>query len=375
VTLHVAVIGAGAFGGWTALHLRRAGHRVTLVDAWGAGNSRASSGGETRVIRGMYGGERLYVELTLRSFALWWEHEQRCGRRLYHRIGALWMYAGDDQYARSTLPLLRAAGLEAAELTLEEAGRRWPQIDFTGVRTAFYEAEAGYLLARQGCETVREAFVAEGGEFRIAQARADPAAGGGLRAVALSDGDMLRADRFVFACGPWLGAVFPDVVGRRVTPTRQEVFFFGLPAGDRAYDEGECPVWVDRGERFIYGIPGNEGRGFKVADDTRGPDIDPTTEERLVSVEGLARARDLLRRRFPGLASAPLVESRICQYEQSPDGDFILDRHPLVDNVWLAGGGSGHGYKMGPAVGEHVARLVLGSAQPEPKFSLGRLVV
>lgn len=372
MTLHVAVIGAGAFGGWTALHLRRAGHRVTLVDAWGAGNSRASSGGDTRVIRGMYGGERLYVELTVRSFALWWEHEQRCGRRLYHRLGALWMYAGDDQYARSTLPLLRAAGLEASELAVADASRRWPQIDFTGVRTVFYEAEAGYLLARQGCETVREAFVAEGGEYRLAHARPSPLAGGGLRSVALSTGEELHADRFVFACGPWLGAVFPDAVGSRVTPTRQEVFFFGLPAGDYAYDETEFPVWIDNGDRFIYGIPGNERRGFKVADDTRGPAMDPTTAERLVSAEGVARARELLRRRFPGLATAPLVESRVCQYEQSPDGHFILDRHPLADNIWLAGGGSGHGFKMGPAVGEHVARLVLGAAEPEPKFSLRR---
>ncbi|HET8625470.1 MAG TPA: FAD-dependent oxidoreductase [Gemmatimonadales bacterium] len=373
MTLQVAVVGAGAFGGWTALHLRRAGHRVTLVDAWGAGHSRASSGGETRVIRGMYGGERLYVELTIRSFALWWEHEQRCGRRLYHRLGALWMYAGDDRYARATLPLLRAAGLEAAELSTTDAARRWPQIDFTGVRTVFHESEAGYLLARQGCETVREMLVAEGGEYLVAHARPEPIQGGGLRGIALSSGATLRADRFVFACGPWLGTVFPDVIGRRVTPTRQEVFFFGLPPGDRAYDEGECPVWVDHGERFIYGIPGNERRGFKVADDSRGPPIDPTTEERLPSAEGLARARDVLRRRFPGLTTAPLVEARVCQYEQSPDGDFILDRHPLADNVWLAGGGSGHGYKMGPAVGEHVARLVLGTAKPDAKFSLGRL--
>ncbi len=372
MTLHVAVVGAGAFGGWTALHLRRAGHQVTLLDAWGAGHSRASSGGETRVIRGIYGGERLYVEMTVRSFALWWEHELRCGRRLYHRTGALWMYAGDDRYARATLPLLRAAGLDAAELSPADAARRWPQIDFGGVRTVFHESEAGYLLAREGCETVREAFVAEGGDYRVALARPAPLDGGGLRSLALADGDTLRADRFVFACGPWLGGVFPDVVGHRVQPTRQEVFFFGLPAGDRSYDEGACPVWVDNTDRFMYGIPGNDRRGFKVADDTRGPPIDPTTEERLPSADGIARARELLRRRFPGLAGAPVVEARVCQYEQSPDGDFILDRHPGADNVWLAGGGSGHGFKMGPAVGEHVARLVLGTAEPEAKFSLRR---
>ncbi|HEU5170209.1 MAG TPA: FAD-dependent oxidoreductase [Gemmatimonadales bacterium] len=372
MTPHVAVVGAGAFGGWTALHLRRAGARVTLLDAWGAGNSRASSGGETRVIRGIYGGERRYVELTLRSLALWREAERRWGRRLYRCTGAVWMFHGDDAYARTTLPLLRAAGLPAVELTVAEAASRYPQIDFSGVRSVFVEAEAGYLLARQACEAVREALVAEGGEYRTAAAEPARPAKGGLGSLRLADGSALHADRFVFACGPWLGAILPDVVGERVRATRQEVFFFGLPRGDTRYDEGTMPVWVDHGARFMYGIPGNERRGFKVADDTRGPVIDPTTEERLPTADALARARALLRTRFPGLADAPLVEARVCQYEQTPDGHPILDRHPDADNVWIAGGGSGHGFKMGPAVGEQVARLVLGDGAPDPFFSLGR---
>jgi sarcosine oxidase len=369
---HVAVIGAGAFGGWTALHLLRAGARVTLLDAWGPGNARASSGGETRVIRGIYGGNRRYVELAARSFALWWEHEARWQRRLYHRTGALWMFSGDDGYARSTLPLMREIGLEVAELAPSDVAKRFPQIDLAGVRSAFYEIEAGYLRARQACETVVEGFVAEGGEYRVLSVRPTPVSGGGMRRLALADGTTLEADRFVFACGPWLGQLFPDVIGARVTPTRQEVFFFGPPPGDTRFDDGHCPVWMDFGERFVYGIPGSDRRGFKVADDTRGPAIDPTTEERLPTPAAIARARELLARRFPALAGAPVLETRVCQYEQTPDGHFILDRHPAADNVWLAGGGSGHGFKMGPAVGELVAALVLGTGQPEQQFSLAR---
>jgi glycine/D-amino acid oxidase-like deaminating enzyme len=372
MALHVAVVGAGAFGGWTALHLRRAGARVTLLDAWGAGNARASSGGETRIIRGIYGGNRRCVELTARAFGLWWEHEERWSRRLYRRTGALWMFAGDDVYARSTLPLLREVGLEVAELTPADAARRYPQIDFAGVGSAFFEIEAGYLLARQACEAVRAGFVAEGGEYRVSVARPRPVEGGGLRELVLADGTPLRADRFVFACGPWSGELFPDVIGDRIVATRQEVLFFGPPKGDTRFDEEACPVWVDYGERFFYGIPGNERRGFKVADDTRGPRIDPTTEERVPTAEAIARARQLLARRFPALAKAPVVETRVCQYEQTPDGQFILDRHPGADNVWLAGGGSGHGFKMGPAIGEVVASLVLGRSEAEPQFSLRR---
>jgi sarcosine oxidase len=373
MALHVAVIGAGAFGGWTALHLVRAGARVTLLDAWGPGNARASSGGETRVIRGIYGGSQRYVELTARSLALWWEHEARWQQRLYHRTGALWMFSGDDAYARSALPYLREIGLEVAELTPADAARRYSQIHFAGVRTAFYEIEAGYLLARYACELVRQGFVSEGGEYRVASVRPGSVGGGGMRELVLSDGTKLQADRFVFACGPWLGQLFPDVLGERIMPTRQEVFFFGTPRGDIRFDDSHCPVWMDFTDRFLYGIPGNEHRGFKVADDTRGPPIDPTTEERLATPEALARARALLARRFPALVDAPVVETRVCQYEQTRDGHFILDRHPTAENVWLAGGGSGHGFKMGPAVGELVAGLVLGAAQPEPQFSLARL--
>jgi glycine/D-amino acid oxidase-like deaminating enzyme len=372
VPIEVVVVGAGAFGGWTALHLLRSGAKVTLLDGWGPGNSRASSGGETRVIRGIYGGNRRYVELTARAFALWWEHEARWQRRLYHRTGALWMFSGDDTYARSTRPALREVGLEVAELTPADAAARFPQIDFTGIKTTFYEIEAGYLLARQACQTVCDGFVAEGGDYRPLGAEPGTLGGGALRDVRLSDGSRLHADRFVFACGPWLGQLFPDVVGDRIAPTRQEVFFFGPARGDVRFDDSHCPVWIDYGERFVYGIPGNQHRGFKVADDTRGPRIDPTTEDRMPTKDALARARELLVRRFPALARAPVVESRVCQYEQSPDGHFILDRHPGAENVWLAGGGSGHGFKMGPAVGQLVAGMVLGTEEPEAQFSLSR---
>ena len=128
------------------------------------------------------------------------------------------------------------------------------------------------------------------------------------------------------------------------------------------------------GKRWFYGIPGNRWRGFKLADDTRGAVIDPTTMERKISGEGLAAARAYLRLRFPQLADAPLVDSRVCQYENSTDQNFILDRHPEAGNVWIIGGGSGHGFKHGPALGEMVSDAVLGSKQPPSEFKLGRLL-
>ena len=367
----VVVVGAGAFGGWTALMLRRRGARVTLVDAWGPGNSRASSGGETRVIRGVYGGDRIYTAMARRSFELWHENETRWKKTLYTRTGALWMVADAGEFVRTSLPFLKEFAFPYEELTPAEAGKRYPQIAFDGIRWALLEKEAGFLLARRSCADVVDGLVAEGGEYRQGQASPGEIASGRLAGVALSDGTRLTADAYVFACGPWLPKIFPALLGARIAPTRQEVFFFGTPAGDPRFSEGQMPVWVET-PRFFYGIPGNERRGFKIADDARGPAFDPTTGDRTVSAEGLKSAREYVARRFPALASAPLVESRVCQYENSTDHHFIVDRHPEAANVWILGGGSGHGFKHGPAVGELAAGNVLGDKPLEPAFALSR---
>jgi glycine/D-amino acid oxidase-like deaminating enzyme len=369
----VVVVGAGAFGGWTALYLLRRGARVTLLDAWGPGNSRASSGGETRVIRGTYGPDRVYTRLVARALELWRENESRWGRRLYHRTGALWMVGRRDaSYEDAALPILRDAGLAFERLTAAEAARRFPQISFERVEWAILEKDAGYLTARRACEAVLDGFVAEGGEYR--QLSASPAAieGGRMTALSLSNGGRLQADAYVFACGPWLPKIFPEELGDLIRPTRQEVFFFGTPPGDGRFSEEEMPAWIDHGERIFYGIPGNQWRGFKVADDTRGAPFDPTSGERVVSAEGLEAARGYLAFRFPGLKGSPLLESRVCQYENSATQNFIADRHPKAQNVWLVGGGSGHGFKHGPALGELVAGNVLGDRPIEPVFSLAR---
>jgi sarcosine oxidase len=372
VKTKIAVIGAGAFGGWTALYLLRRGARVTLLDAWGAGNSRASSGGETRVIRGTYGPDQPYTKLAARATQLWKENEKRWNQKLMHQTGVLWMVtAGDDHFERESLPLLRDAGIAYQELSVQQMAGSWPQINLEAVHWGIYESEGGFLTARVACQAVLHGFLAEGGDYR--QVAALPLdLEGKWDSLSLSDGSKLEADQYVFACGPWLGKLFPEVVGNRIRATKQDVFFFGTPAGDDRFSEAKLPVWADHRDRFIYGIPGNQGRGFKVADDTRGPEFDPSTGERTVSLEGLEVVRDYIAFRFPALKDAPLLESRVCQYENTPDNNFIIDRHPGHDNVWLLGGGSGHGFKHGPALGEMVASLVMEHKDPDGLFQLSR---
>jgi sarcosine oxidase len=370
---HVAVVGAGAFGGWTALYLLRRGVRVTLIDAWGPGNSRSSSGGETRIMRATYGPSQPYTKMAARAMQLWKEHEARWGRHLLHRTGVLWMAtSSDDQFERSSLPILHEVGIAFEELSGTEVGKRWPQINVEDVRWAIYEPEGGFLAARVACQAVVEGFLAEGGECKQVAALPVGLETGVRDGLMLSDGLRLIADHYVFACGPWLGGLFPDTIGNRIRPTKQDVFFFGTPAGDDRFSETTLPVWGDHHDRFIYGIPAADGRGFKVSDDTRGVEFDPTSGERVVSEDGLKAIRDYVAFRFPAMKDAPLVETRVCQYENTPDNDLIVDRHPAADNVWLVGGGSGHGFKHGPALGEMVAELVIEHKGPEPAFQLGR---
>ncbi|PYT76252.1 MAG: hypothetical protein DMG40_26565 [Acidobacteria bacterium] len=373
--LSVIVVGAGAFGGWTALELLRKGAKVTLVDAWGPGNSRASSGGETRIIRATYGPSRIYTQLAAEALRLWQENEQRWGLKLFFRTGVLWMAGKDDSYERAALPLLRDAEVRSERLAASDCAKRWPQIQFDEISWSIYEPDFGYLAARRGCEAVFHAFLKEGGEYRQAQAAPGPITGNRLAGITVAPGENLTADAYVFACGPWLGKVFPFLASV-IHPTRQEVFFFGTAAGDLRFTDAQLPVWIDnsrRGEHLYYGIPGNHWRGFKIADDTRGPVIDPTTMERQISAAGLAAARTYLSMRFPGLADAPLLENRVCQYENSPDQNFIADRHPEATNVWIVGGGSGHGFKHGPAIGGLVSDAVLGIKAPPQEFLLKRL--
>jgi sarcosine oxidase len=360
----IVVVGAGAFGGWTALHLRQQGADVTLLDAWGPGNSRASSGGETRVIRAIYGADRIYVEMVKRSYELW----EALDPSLYVETGALWMHRGDDAYVRSALPILQDLGFIVDKFTVSEAARRYPQIDFKGVKSVYLERRAGALSARRACGVVRDAFVKAGGTYRTAAVKP-----GSLKSLELQDGSRIEADIYVFACGPWLGKLFPDVIGDGVRPSRQEVYYFGTPRGSERYRAGNLPIWIDFGERIIYGLPDMGARGFKFADDTRGEAIDPTTAERKPTEAGIARARHFLSERFPELAKAPLIAAEVCQYENSPDGNLILDRHPHAANVWLLGGGSGHGFKLSPAVGEMAAGAILTGKDVPRQFRLERL--
>jgi sarcosine oxidase len=367
----VIVIGAGVLGTWTAWHLLKLGRKVLLLDAWGPAHARASSGGESRMTRTVYGRDEIYTRLAWESLDQWRWLSGRSGLPIFHPTGVVFFFGRPEPYATQSIEVHQRIGIPLEVLDRAALAKRFPQIAWDGIEFGLHEPDRGVLMARRAVQTLLQEFVAAGGEYRQA-AILPPKPDASFDSVRTTDGESLSASRFVFACGPWLPKVFPEILAQRIFPTRQEVFFFAPPAGDARYLPAHLPGWADFNDGDIfYGIPDLESRGLKVAHDRHGPPIDPDIGDRTPTPAVIAKVREYMQRRFPAMADRPLVEARVCQYENSSNGDLLIDRHPQWENVVLLGAGSGHGFKHGPAVGRYTAQLVMGTNQNiEPRFSL-----
>src|SRR5688500_4673609 len=308
--MHVAVVGAGVFGTWTAFHLHAAGARVTLVDAYGSGNSRSSSGDESRILRCGYGPDEIYSQMARRSLALWRAIADRAGAPIWHACGVLWLAGDDDPYTIATRQTLEAGGYPLQVLDAPALQARYPHLAAADVRTALFEPECGILMARRAVQLMARE-LSHGG-VRVMRGRVAPAAAGlasalgsaarqPLGAIELIDGRRVVAERFVFACGAWLPLLFPALLGGRIRPTRQVVVYFGTPSGDDRFGPAQTPAWIDF-PAGLYGVPDLEARGVKVGIDEHGPPIDPDTDDRTPDAASIVKARTWLARRFPAMA-------------------------------------------------------------------------
>ncbi len=367
-TFDIAVIGAGVFGAWTAHRLCETGSKVILVDQYGPANARSSSGGETRIMRRGYGPDEIYSRWADRSLGLWRDLSERSGQSLFHQTGVLWLARDQDSYSLSTLATFARLGIGFERLTRDDLEHAYPQIRFGPISWGIFEHQGGVLMARKAVRAVVNEAERNGVTY-LEDAVLRPAGDGTLTSLTTMSNGKIRAEVFVFACGPWLPKVFPALLGNLIRVTRQEVFYFQTPAGDLNFSAPAMPVWIDFND-LVYAIPKVEERGFKIAIDAHGSEFDPDIGDRALTDEGLKAVRSYLARRVPGLEDAPLAEGEVCQYENTSNGDFLIDRHPSWSNVWLLGGGSGHGFKHGPAVGEYAASLVSGAVEIESRFTL-----
>jgi sarcosine oxidase len=347
------VIGAGVFGASLADRLARDGWEVTLVDRLEPGHPRAESGGETRLIRCAHGPDDFYARSARRALTLWRE----LGQGVLVESGMAWFARREDGWEADSEAVLRREGIPVERLAPQEAQRLFPSLGVDDLAFVLYEPEAGVLRAADGVRALVQRAREAGAVLTTADARPVGAA-----VAAADEGRHLEADVVVWACGAWLSRLFPEVV--RLHVTLQQLVLFDAPA------EWRGPGWVDF-EGPYYGHALIEPHGVKVAADVDGPTVDPDEHPLGASAEAVDQAREYLHHRFPALADAPVRSAPTCHYSLTPDGQFIFARHPEHDRAWLLGGGSGHGFKQGPPLAEHVAAVLSGHAEPEPRFALG----
>ena len=352
------IVGAGAFGSSLAWWLARAGTQVTLVDQFEPGDPRTTSGGESRLIRCGHGPDAGYTASARRARTLWRQLEAACGEQLLIECGVTWFAHHDDGWEARTIATFEEQRIPHERLAPEDGARLFPSWSPTGLAFLLHEPEAGVLRAQRAVRALARQAQVHGA--RLLRGVARPAGA----AARLDDGRVLEADVVVWACGAWLGRLFGEHVAIR--STRQELFFFD---GGPAWAAPGVSAFVDF-EQAIYGTRDIDGLGVKAAPDFDGPALDPDAALPPASAAGEAIARRFLGERFPALAQAPLRGSKCCRYELSPDAHFVAAPLPEQPSVWLLGGGSGHGFKHGPALAEQVAAALAGTAPLPAHFGL-----
>lgn len=388
----VVVVGAGIWGATTALELARRGAQVVLVDQYGAGNSRSTSGDETRGIRSSYGDRAASSELWTRwareSIARWAafdaEHAARFGNRFFIKTGDVMLRERPEPFTTRSMEIWDQLGVRYERVSADDARRRWPMINSEGYEVVVHEPDAGVARARASVHATVALARDAGVQLRIGRVKPGPVAGNAMQGVLMDDGSRLEADAYVFACGPWLPKVFPEHLGQRMRVPMGYVCYFGTPEGDERFTAPNIPSWNVPGVTGWGALP-TDSRGFRVRgafapprpqqmedeDDDLPParrpapdprQMDPDLSSRHANEDRVEGSRRVLQRVFPAMADAPILETRACHYESSSNRNFIVDRLPGAENAWVMGAGQAEGFKFAPLLGEYGAKRLLGEA-------------
>jgi glycine/D-amino acid oxidase-like deaminating enzyme len=386
---HVVVLGAGVWGSFTALELRRRGHRVTVVDAYGPGNSRSTSGDETRGIRSSYGDRGpaglLWTRWAHEAIARWTqfdaEHARTFGTRFFERTGDIILRTQDELFLQKTREHWTTLGVPFEQIDGAEVMKRWPVINADDTTVALYEPGAGVARARASTQAAAALAQRAGATFITARATLGAVTNGRLEGLVLADGRTVKGDQYVLCVGPWFRMLLPELMLPRTRVPIGHVCYFATPPGDERFTAPNIPSWNIPG---VTGWPSLavDARGFRVRGALPPPppppgepppapppplppdpaQQDPDRSSRVTSQDRIDGARRVLARRFPVLADAPLNETRACHYEISVSSDFLIDRLPGADNCWMAGLGQAEGFKFAPVVSRYIADRVEGRA-------------
>jgi glycine/D-amino acid oxidase-like deaminating enzyme len=418
----VVVIGAGVWGSFTALNLQKMGAKVTLVDAYGPGNSRSTSGDETRGVRSSYGDKtgalgELWMLWAREAIKRWIAFDDEWGREfrlnLFHTTGDLIMRTEWDNFQLRTKVWWDKNKIPYQVLNPDDVRKAFPVISMDDITAVLYEPDAGVVRARRATQMAAAVFEKLGGKIVIGRATPSKIANGKLEEISLDTGHALRADKFVFAVGPWLGKTFPELLAKKARAPMGYVCYFATPVNDQRFTFPNLPSYNFPGVTGWAALP-VDNRGFRVRGSERAPtppgttaaapargagaaaaapasatvaagaaapaggraggpaaasqqatevppqQLDPDTSDRWADASRVEGSRRFVAHRFPILKDAPIAQTHACHYESTSSGNFIIDQHPQMSNAWIVAGGNAEGFKFSPVVGEYAAQRVMG---------------
>lgn len=360
LVLKVVVAGAGIFGLAASLELRERGHDVTLVAPGPIPHPLASSTDLSKMVRADYGLDETYVELMNRAFVGWHKWNQVLGARVYHETGFLVMgLAGLElgSFEGDSFQTLLRHGYP-----LEPVERdRLPPVWGRGDITAYFNRRGGWAASGEAIKRLLDLARSQGIDLVQATVTRLALDDFGCKGVMVDD-DVITADWTVVAAGTWTAGLVPGL-SPLVSIVGQPIVMFE-PADPEPFASPGFPPWAaDIANTGFYGFPATDSGLVKVANHGAGIEISPD-EPRQLEPNTIDHFRDFLQRWLPALAAAPVADERLCLYTDTADGDFLIDRHPQIERLAVATGGSGHGFKFGPVLGGLIADVVEDISNP-----------
>lgn len=353
----VIVIGVGGMGSAAAYHLASRGQRVLGLERFTAGHDKGSSHGRSRVTRQAYHEHPSYVPLVLRAYELWRQAERDSGRSLLTVTGGVMI---SDPAAGLVAGGQRSAeqwGLPYEILTAAEIRRRFPTLTPADTELGLYEPNTGFVRPEESVLAHSDLAAKAGADLRYGEQVVDWTSDAEGVTVTTTNGRH-TAERLLFCAGAWSPGLLRELEVPMVVE-RQVMHWFEPVGGTAAYESHPIFLWGDTDDELIYGFPAHDGeRAVKVAFYRRPHTTDPDDVDRTVHAAEVEEIRDFLATRVPSLAGRH-AESKACLYTMTPDHAFVVGHHPGRDNVVVACGFSGHGFKFAPLIGEVLADLVV----------------
>lgn len=367
------VIGGGIFGLTAVDELLTRGHTVTLLDQGPIPHPLAASTDISKVVRMEYGTDDLYFEMVDRAIDGWHAWNEQFQTTLYHETGVT-MLARQEMapggYEYESYQRLLAHGYTPERLRSAEIRRRFPAWQSETYPDGFFNPRAGFAESGRVVAALAEAVRQRGATILAGHTAVSLLTDGQqVHGIRTATGETFTAGHVIIAAGAWTHILLPELQPY-MKATGHPVFHL-RPANPELFTPPNFVVFTAAvAQTGWYGFPLHPHEGVvKIANHGVGQILHPTQDERLVTAVDEANLRHFLRESLPALADAPIVYTRRCLYNDTRDEHFWLDRHPSLGNLTVAAGGSGHGFKFAPVLGQLIADTAVGNPHPWlPRF-------